>query len=501
MTRATFRVAFASVVSMLVLPVWLSPVAPFSDWPNHLARIHVLAHYSSSAAYQQYYQPAWGPYPNLAFDLIGTLLARLLPTELVGQLFLMLVVLVWCAGVAMLGRAIEGSVSWRVLLACFFVYSESFLLGYANYAISMGLSLIALGLAFAPGGASRLAGLGATIIATCAVVSHAAAAVTLGLGGLSLMAGRAIERKQAGEKSVAMSDVKLALLFAPAALYFVIWLVLFADHTRDSAFSGVRTSLALLFFSVLPTFVTSADWVLVALLAMLAASSIMVGGGARGLAKRVRPGPAIAAALFVLAVFVAPADYLGSYEANGRYVLGAWTFALFAIETDGALRHARAFSVLVGAALSLLVVRQAFLGFTLSQLGQRLAATIALFDRLPAADVHIGNVTFLNERAPRAQRLRERALLHAVAYTAVTREADVPTLYAIPGVQPLRHRAKRYDGHRFKMSDPAAVDVARVHAELDAALVCRAPASVREALLEGGESLGVAGDCELIRWR
>ncbi len=475
-------------------------MAALSDWPNHLARVHVLAHYASSTAYQAYYEPAWGPYPNLGFDLLGVPLAKLLPVELVGQLFLSLVVLSWVAGVYLLGCAIEGKATLRVLIASAFVYGESFLLGYANYAFGMALSMAALGLAFGARPLSRGRRLSVAVIALAASISHAAACVTLVLGAFGFLTGRALSARRRGEPWLARDTIERGLLFVPAGVFFATWLLFVADRTRDRAFSGVRTSARLLFGSLLPTYSENADAVVLLWLLLAVVLAIGTGSGLRRLGRRVRRGPAIAASLCVLAVFAAPADFAGSYEANGRYVLGAWTFALFTFRLKPVARARPLWRLLGMMAVTALVARQVIVGVELSRLSQQLSAQAALLDSLPPEARHLGGATFLESNPPRAQRLRERALLHAVSLAVIRREADVPMLYAIPGVQPLRHRQQRWNGHRISKSHPGALDVARMKADLDAVLLCRAPAAVREAALDGGRSVGVVNDCELFEW-
>ena len=118
--KARAAVSIAVVVALL-LPIWIVGLPPLSDDVNHLARAQVLAHLGENAAYREAYASAWGPYPNLAFDIFAVPLTSVLDVELVGKLFLSLTVLVWCAGCHALGRAALGRGSWRAPIACFLV--------------------------------------------------------------------------------------------------------------------------------------------------------------------------------------------------------------------------------------------------------------------------------------------------------------------------------------------------------------------------------------------
>ena len=490
-------VVLACFCVLAMWPLWSAPTAALSDWPNHVARVHVLAHQGSSAALASYYEPAWGPYPNLGFDLFGVGLAKLLPSELVGRLFLSLVVFTWVGGVCLFGRAVEGKPTLRVLIASCFVYSESFLLGYANFVFGLGLAMATLGLAFQAAPLSRARRALVALLALMTAVSHAAAIVTLGLGAVAFLFARSVAARRMGSS---FRDIAVrAALFVPAGAYFGSWLAFIADHGRDRAFSGVRTSVRLLFGSLLPTYSENAD---VAVVVSLAVIGLLALGTAsrRRLSRRLRPLPALAAGLCLLAVFLAPADYAGSYEANGRYVVGAWTFGLFAVRARPTARARSLWKVLAVMAVTVLFARQLVVGVELARLSRELSAQARVIDALPSGARHLGGATFLDDHPSRARFLRERALLHAVALGVIHRQADVPMLYAIPGVQPLRHRESRWNGHRIRQSDPSALDIPRVKADLDALMICGAPSSVRDALMVEGRSAGVVGACELIDW-
>jgi hypothetical protein len=125
-------------------------------------------------------------------------------------------------------------------------------------------------------------------------------------------------------------------------------------------------------------------------------------------------------------------------------------------------------------------------------------AQLVALEAVPqGAAVH--NMRFATRARPsRSQRLRDLALLHVPALTAVTRAADVPTLYAIPGVQPLRHRSEKISVHRFKFGDEGPFEWERIQRELDVVWICSAPPPVLEALASRGRVEREAGECKLV---
>ncbi|NUP06976.1 MAG: hypothetical protein HOW73_13060 [Polyangiaceae bacterium] len=482
--KAGHRIVAVCIALGLIVSIWLPANPPLSDYLNHLARADVLAHRGEVPAFRAMYEPAWGPYPNLAFDLVVVPLAKVTSVAAAGKLFLSLTVALWCFGCVSLGEALLGRPSLRSLAACFLVYSESFLLGYASFSFGMALALVAISV-FVRVEWRRFHGPLFAALALGVVVSHAAAFVTL----CAAVAAFSLPRPN-----------KRVALLAPAAAYFLVWLVWFADHSKDRGLSSPGTSIRLLLLSMLPTYSSRFDLVVLGLLAVAAAAALYLTWPVR-----VDRRTAAAALLMTAAVFAAPADFAGGYETNGRYVVGAWIFGMFALrQASDAPLPARRRSVALGVALLALGVfaaREVWVTRAWLELDREVAAQAALFSQLPEG-THLGNFTFLDGKASRATQLRERALLHVTSLAVMSRKADVPTLYAIPGVQPLKHVQPRYDRHRFRSTDRGPFEIEQIRSELDAALLCRAPQELRDALFAGGaESLGSAGDCELVRWR
>ncbi len=480
-------VAAALTVALLLLPTLVVGVPPLSDYVNHIARAHVLAHLGDTEAYRAAYASAWGPYPNLAFDLVAVPLTKVASAELAGRVFLALTVLVFSAGCHALGKAALGRLSWRATAACFFVMCEPFLLGYASFTFGVGLALLATAALLHAHQTRRTAWLGvAAGLGLLVAISHAAAIVTFGIVAASFALARLLE---GGGPRVALRDLAAA---APGGGYFLLWLLVYADRSNDKSWASPGTSARVLATSILPSYEPRADLPILATLVIAAAAWVVL---ARPV-KLDRP-LSIVAALCAAAVFVAPSDFAGSYEANGRYALGAWVFALFSPRAKElpALRAAP----VVALAFAALLGRQLLVTRSWLELGRELGEQRELLRHIADRDV-VANVTFLDPRAPRSTRLRQLALLHAPALAAIDRQAVVPTLYAIRGVQPLAHTTPRYAAHRFKTGEVDSVDTTRLRAEADVVWLCRAPEPL-VAKLQPVEELGRSGDCVLVRIR
>ena len=481
--RAGFRyhALFLVIVGLLIGVVALPEVPALSDFPNHMARVHVLTHLQSPGV-NRFYDGAWGPYPNLAFDLFGVFVVPGLSAITAGKLFLALTIATWCSACVRLGAAVTGRPSLRALVACTFVLNEHFLQGYANYAFGMALAVHALATLIAERRrAVDFAGLALLSLGTA--VSHGAALVTLFVFCFAVALGGV------GKTSSLRSRLPgCVVAAAPGFAYLAHWTLRYASRNADRAFSPIGASVKHLLFSIVPSLNRSVD------LLVLAGFVIAIVVLAYAARKRGVVLPMlIGSALLALLVFIAPSEFAGTYEANGRYALGAWTLALFVLK-PAPLVYEKLELAAFGLVCLLSTVRFAALAKTELELGTELAAERRVLALFPVGAT-LGNVTYLSE-GDRARALRERSLLHAPALAVIDREVNLPTLYAIPGAQPLVHKQPKVTQHRI--SPQHKVDVERMRADLDGAWLCRVPADIREQLVGSGTSLGRQGDCELV---
>ena len=107
--RAALQVwgAFALLMILVSVPLFSTVLPPLFDYPNHLARMHVLA-----AGGSQFYAVHWQALPNLAQDLIVPPLARLMPLELASKLFLTMIFGLLAGATIWLNRVVTGM--WKL---------------------------------------------------------------------------------------------------------------------------------------------------------------------------------------------------------------------------------------------------------------------------------------------------------------------------------------------------------------------------------------------------
>jgi uncharacterized SAM-binding protein YcdF (DUF218 family) len=86
---------FSVALCATIVPLWLVEVPPLVDLPNHLARIFVLINYDQTPFFQQNFQVAYEPIPNMAMDLIVIPLTNLFDIFTADRIFLTLTIVLF----------------------------------------------------------------------------------------------------------------------------------------------------------------------------------------------------------------------------------------------------------------------------------------------------------------------------------------------------------------------------------------------------------------------
>ena len=102
-----FALVFAAVLAAASVPVLLCGILPLVDYPNHLARMALLARLPHDATLAQFYATDWRPLPNLAMDALVPPLLQFLPLADAGKLFVLLTFALLAGGPALLHRALK----------------------------------------------------------------------------------------------------------------------------------------------------------------------------------------------------------------------------------------------------------------------------------------------------------------------------------------------------------------------------------------------------------
>ncbi|HKT20241.1 MAG TPA: hypothetical protein VJR47_19465 [Stellaceae bacterium] len=137
-----FWLLFALLLALSAVPLGLTALPPLLDYPNHLARMHLLPRLPD-AILERSYAVAWAPLPNLAMDGVIPWLAAIMPLEWAGKLFILLAFALLAGGAAALQRVLFGTWSAWSLLAFLLLYSRLLLWGFTGYLFGCGLALAA----------------------------------------------------------------------------------------------------------------------------------------------------------------------------------------------------------------------------------------------------------------------------------------------------------------------------------------------------------------------
>ncbi|MDR3533863.1 MAG: hypothetical protein P4L90_25280 [Rhodopila sp.] len=133
--------AFGAVVLLLLWPLTVVDVPPILDYPNHLARLYVLAHPDDSVL-ARFYEQQWSIVPNLAIDVLAPPLLRLLPVHVAGRIVIGVTLLLPVIGCVVYSRAVFGRRTLWPLGAALIAYNAVFILGFLNFQITLGLALL-----------------------------------------------------------------------------------------------------------------------------------------------------------------------------------------------------------------------------------------------------------------------------------------------------------------------------------------------------------------------
>jgi hypothetical protein len=134
---------FVPAFAIAALPILIVAVPPLVDYPNHLARMHIIAAEGASPFLRDFYAIAWRPLPDLAMDALVPLMARAMPLAWAGKAFLLLTFALIAGGTLALHRALFRRWSAWPCLAFLLLYNRPLLWGFTNFLFGVGLALVA----------------------------------------------------------------------------------------------------------------------------------------------------------------------------------------------------------------------------------------------------------------------------------------------------------------------------------------------------------------------
>lgn len=134
------------LVLAAALPLLYPDVPPLVDLFGHMGRYRVQLDIDHSAALQQFYEFHWAPIGNLGVDLLIEVFGPLFGLEPTVKAIVIAIPMLTVAGFLWVAFETHRRIPPTAMFALPFVYGFPFLYGFVNYALSMALAFLALGL-------------------------------------------------------------------------------------------------------------------------------------------------------------------------------------------------------------------------------------------------------------------------------------------------------------------------------------------------------------------
>jgi hypothetical protein len=141
--RGLLKLLYVALFVVTAWPVLSVTVPPLIDYPNHLARAHILAEWDRLPALQQNYVVYWALQPNLAFDVLMLPLTKLLSIYDAGRAVILLTLFSIVGGTLALHKVLHGRVGPWPVFTYLFLFNHALLWGFLGYLFTAGLALFA----------------------------------------------------------------------------------------------------------------------------------------------------------------------------------------------------------------------------------------------------------------------------------------------------------------------------------------------------------------------
>lgn len=417
---AVLRWHWIPLLSLLaILPFLFVRVPPLVDVPGHIGRFAVQLAPADSILHR-YFVFTWRPTLNLGADLIVQALHPLLGPVVAMWLVCAAVPALTVLGLLAVTRRLNPGGAAALPLALLFVYNDSFLWGFVNYALSAALSLCGWALWMALERRNAVRALVFALFAPALFLGHGEG------GALLLLWVAAWEAEQIGRWWLPRGLATLAARLWPF-LFVAVPVLLSAGGEKGGKtvwdFPGKIDAL----FNMLR------DQNMVFDLASLGtAFAVMLFGWVRG-ARLARGGRLAVWASFAL-FLAAPYQLAGTANVDARLIAHAMMLALALQDWGGVQRRPRALVAAMGVALLVLrfgVTTASFIGY-----GQRYHRELQALDHV-ARGSRVLNLT-LADCGVRAW--RNPRITHLANLATLERDAWVNAHWAVKSVHLLESR-------------------------------------------------------------
>ena len=410
-----YYAALLIVLLAILAPMWVVDYPGMVDYPNHLVRCYILAHYHDNLIWQQRYFLDHSPVPNLAIDLIVTPLLRILPLLVAGKVFLSLTAALYVLGCSAVGRAVTGKPNWLALLCAFTFYNSALLYGFVNYVFGIGVFLCIFAFWLRIRNAmTPLRLLVCCLLSMVAYFTHLSSIAILGVACVTIALLDFIR------------DHRIRRLFVN-----VIWLatpvLLMVGFMKSNGRVGILEwstvgGKLINLLSPVRSYSVAVDAGIIAVL-IVCAVVILRGCKVHSIA--------VVSLVLLLLFLITPKTLFTSTSADSRYVIPCYLMLVLSIEP----RWGRWQKAALAVALAAMLVRTGSITSNWLTINHRNQQVLAMGDGLPAG-AHIYALQPVSSISAKL----DRGFVHVIEFWTISHGADISTLFALPGQQPLVFR-------------------------------------------------------------
>jgi len=406
--------AILLIAITVAIPIWTVDYPGMVDYPNHLARCYILAHYHASPFWQARYLVVYDPLPNLAMDLIVVPLNHFLPILVSGKIFLTLAALLYVLGCVWLGSAIIGKWNWFVPFASLTFYNSALLYGFVNYVFGVAVFLCAF--AFWMQSRARMPSVRfvlCCVLSLVAYLSHLSAFIFLGVACTTVA-------------SMEWRRHRDTLLLVHQLAWLVCPVLLMAGFLRRAGKGGggidwsTISEKAIYLFAPIRGYNLAFDAATIAIVLICAVVILMP--------PKIHSVAAAGAVMFCL-FLVTPKELFTVSGADARYVIPAFLLVILSIEPKWGQAQKAALIVATVA----MVVRTADITANWVDIDRRERRVLQMGDILPTN----ASVFLVDTRQQPILSKYDRVLPNVINLWAVSRQVSVSGLFSRAGQQPL----------------------------------------------------------------
>lgn len=408
------------LILMAGMPLWWPGIPPLVDLIGHMGRYRIQLGIDSSPFFQQYFDFDWALLANLGVDLLVEILGPLLGLELAVRLIVIAIPMITVAGMLLIVREVHGRLPATVAFAVPLSLGYPLHFGFVNFALSMGLALLAFSLWL------RMERLGQTRLRT-------ALFVPIGIGiwivhiygwGLLGLLVAAHEWRRAGWRGIGKTALRCLPLLPPLAL-MILWRG--NDATGETSdWFNLMSKLKQLTAALRDQFIWFDIGCVIVIVLLIRAAA-----GRDHLRMEYRLG--LATLFLLIGYIMIPRILLGSAYADMRLAPYLLVVGVLSISTAHLSRHTQAMIALAAAAF--LLTRTVLTTAHFIKLDRQYDQQLAALNHLPR-----NSRVFSLVNLPCTTQWASSRMDHLSSMAIVRRDSFVNDQWQMPGAQLLRVR-------------------------------------------------------------